>query len=548
MGSLCKSAKTIQARTYWMDRKVTIDNPVPRDFKNMKSNVKLEFTIENIEVNHRYQIGINFSDQESFYTETVLSHMNLITFNTCYMGSYYFEKQQLLKVFLLKDNVANGSLNCSLGSIVGRIGSVYKGSLNNQVTLKISAKEISEKASYVDCKLEAIHSSPADTFNNPEDKISYQITAEGKRVYSSESISATGKFNSIKIPTDLLERGFNISILDGYQESITYRDENIQQFCTPTNEVYLGVLANNKKINIYNKSILIQDVSFIDYIKAGVAIKLSIGIDYTSSNLVPSNPNSLHYQGANMNDYEQAIQACGLIVAYYDYNQKFPVYGYGALLNGENEVNMCFNVNFKQDPEIYTIDNVLKEYRNSFQFLRLAGPTNFYPMIQRVINNIKFENNPLRYHILLILTDGIINDLGQTIDALVEGSFLPLSVIIIGIGNDHFEEMVVLDGDLNPLIDSKGVKRMRDLVQFVPFNKFKNDPTKLAEEVLEEIPRQIIEYYTMNNLYPNNLNMAKQVSTQSTILNNISKTNYNVANGPSGNSGIDQYKILNIHN
>ena len=227
-----------------------------------------------------------------------------------------------------------------------------------------------------------------------------------------------------------------------------------------------------------------------------------------------------------MNDYEQAIQACGMIVAYYDSDQKFPTLGYGALLNGEQEVNMCFNVNFKQDPEIYLIDNVLKEYRNSFKYLQLAGPTNFYPLIRRVVDTIKHENNPLKYNILLILTDGIINDLGPTIDVLVEGSFLPLSVIIIGIGNHHFQEMVVLDGDIHPLIDSKGVKRMRDLVQFVPFNKFKNDPTKLAEKVLEEVPRQLIEYYTMNRLYPNNIQQARTLNSQRTILNNISHSNY----------------------
>ncbi|MBQ1768172.1 MAG: hypothetical protein IIZ91_03565 [Oscillospiraceae bacterium] len=82
--------------------------------------------------------------------------------------------------------------------------------------------------------------------------------------------------------------------------------------------------------------------------------------------------------------------------------------------------------------------------------------------------------------------------------------------------------MVELDGDVNPLIDSKGIKRMRDLVQFVPFNKFKNNPTKLAEEVLEEVPRQVIEYYTMNNLYPDNLNMATRLRSQKTLLNNNS--------------------------
>ena len=49
---------------------------------------------------------------------------------------------------------------------------------------------------------------------------------------------------------------------------------------------------------------------------------------------------------------------------------------------------MCFNVNFKQDPEIYLIDNVLKEYRNSFKYLQLAGPNNFYPLIRRVVDKL----------------------------------------------------------------------------------------------------------------------------------------------------------------
>ena len=71
----------------------------------------------------------------------------------------------------------------------------------------------------------------------------------------------------------------------------------------------------------------------------------------------------------------------------------------------------------------------------------------------------------------MILTDGVIDDLQETIDSLVEGSFLPLSVIIIGIGDADFKKMEILDGDDVPLISSKGKKRMRDLVQFVPFRK-----------------------------------------------------------------------------
>ena len=108
----------------------------------------------------------------------------------------------------------------------------------------------------------------------------------------------------------------------------------------------------------------------------------------------------------------------------------------------------------------------------------------------------------MNYNILMILTDGLITDMDNTIDALVEASFLPISVIIIGIGNGDFGNMNFLDADDNPLYDKKGRKADRDLVQFVPFNKFKDNPPELAEQVLEEIPRQVIEYYQHKGIDP----------------------------------------------
>ena len=102
----------------------------------------------------------------------------------------------------------------------------------------------------------------------------------------------------------------------------------------------------------------------------------------------------------------------------------------------------------------------------------------------------------------MILTDGIIEDMDDTINSLVEASYLPISVIIIGIGNADFSNMNVLDADDEPLIDSNGRKADRDLVQFVPYKKFENNGQKLAQEVLEEIPRQIVEFYQHKKISP----------------------------------------------
>ena len=37
---------------------------------------------------------------------------------------------------------------------------------------------------------------------------------------------------------------------------------------------------------------------------------------------------------------------------------------------------------------------------------------------------------------------------------------------------------------------------------FVPFKKFENNEQKLALEVLEEIPRQVVEYYQHQKINP----------------------------------------------
>ena len=49
------------------------------------------------------------------------------------------------------------------------------------------------------------------------------------------------------------------------------------------------------------------------------------------------------------------------------------------------------------------------------------------------------------YNILMILTDGLVNDMDETIDDLVEASYLPISVIFIGIGYNDFGNMDILD-------------------------------------------------------------------------------------------------------
>ena len=99
------------------------------------------------------------------------------------------------------------------------------------------------------------------------------------------------------------------------------------------------------------------------------------------------------------------------------------------------------------------------------------------------------DQNNQRFSILLLITDGIINDMPATIDQIVKGSNFPLGIIIVGVGDADFSNMDVLDADDAPLYSNAFRQyAAADIVQFVPFNDFKHNPHMLAKETLNEIP------------------------------------------------------------
>ncbi|TSY27753.1 Copine-4 [Bagarius yarrelli] len=92
---------------------------------------------------------------------------------------------------------------------------------------------------------------------------------------------------------------------------------------------------------------------------------------------------------------------------------------------------------------------------------------------------------------------------GITRDAIVQASHLPMSIIIVGVGNADFTDMQILDGDDGILRSPKGEAVLRDIVQFVPFRNFKHaSPAALAKSVLAEVPNQVVDYYNSKGIKP----------------------------------------------
>ena len=122
---------------------------------------------------------------------------------------------------------------------------------------------------------------------------------------------------------------------------------------------------------------------FVDYLSGGCQISLAVAIDFTASNGDPRQPGTPHYfhppESKEWNDYEKAIFAVGSILAKYDTDQKFPVWGFGAKYN--NVVRHCFQCG--SEVEVEGVQGIMDAYRGVFRTpLTMSYPTKFTEVLQ----------------------------------------------------------------------------------------------------------------------------------------------------------------------
>lgn len=183
--------------------------------------------------------------------------------------------------------------------------------------------------------------------------------------------------------------------------------------------------------------------------------------------------------------------------------------GFGAKLPPHGLVSFQFPLNGNPvHPYCSGVEEILRHYRDYLNIVELYGPTNFAPVIHNTIALARDFQNGKHYFVLLIITDGVISDMRLTKLAIIEASKLPISIIIVGVGNDDFEAMEELDSD-DVRLSVGGVRAGRDIVQFVPLNNFLSQDESyvksqadLAEEVLAEIPEQLLNYMVCRGFKP----------------------------------------------
>lgn len=267
-------------------------------------------------------------------------------------------------------------------------------------------------------------------------------------------------------------------------------------------------LINKKKSKSKIGYLICEDFSFslmpdfFDYLRGGLQLNFILGIDFTGSNGIPTDPSSLHAitNNGSLNQYQEAIQKVGEIILNYDYDKVIPAFGFGAKPHFptlfEGKVSHCFPLSGDwNQTEVYGLKGVFELYAHAMNYIEFSGPTLIHPIIEKAKNfarDCKTYDKGI-YNILMILTDGEIYEMDTTITSIIEAGDLPLSIILVGIGNSNFEKMMILDGD-DGLMNREGKKAHRDIVQFVPFRNYKGIGEELAQKVLEEVPYQVIQY------------------------------------------------------
>uniref|UniRef100_A0AAY5EV92 Copine-3 n=1 Tax=Electrophorus electricus TaxID=8005 RepID=A0AAY5EV92_ELEEL len=440
-------------------------------------------------------------------TETAVNNLNPV-FGVKFQVDYHFEEVQKLKFAVFDEDKCSSQLyeHDFLGEFICTLGVVRpRGLIFSLFLFKITAQELSDNR-IITLSMCGRKLDKKDFFGKSDPYLEFHKQGEDGKwmlVHRTEVIKNTldPVWKPFTVPLISLCNGDvdrNIKVLcydydnDGGHDFIGEFYTTVTKMNEAQNSVDFDCInpkKQKKKKNYKNSGVII--------LKSCKVKTFTVGIDFTASNGNPREPSSLHYiNPLGSNEYLSAIWAVGQIIQDYDSDKMFPALGFGAQLPPDWKVRGS------------GVEGIVQAYSTCLPHIRFYGPTNFAPIISHVArfaSQAVQQDRASQYFTLLIITDGVISDMDETRDAIVQAAKLPMSIIIIGVGNADFAAMEFLDGDSSVLRSYTGEEAVRDIVQFVPFRDFRNAPKEtLAKSVLAELPQQVTQYFKQRNLSPSN--------------------------------------------
>uniref|UniRef100_A0A7N6FF17 C2 domain-containing protein n=1 Tax=Anabas testudineus TaxID=64144 RepID=A0A7N6FF17_ANATE len=403
-----------------------------------------------------------------------------------------------------------GQAFCTLGEVVGSLGSRSEKPLGGIAgkkcgTIIVKAEELNNCRESVLMQFCGNKLDKKDFFGKSDPfLVFYRSNEDGTFTICHKTEVVKNTLNPVwqafKIPVRALcngdyDRTIKVEVYDWDRDG---SHDFIGEFSTSYRELSRG----QSQFNVYEVSLHVCIwVTLLSFL---------VDIEVNNHACNPAQPTSLHYMSPyQLNTYAMALKAVGEIIQDYDSDKMFPALGFGAKLPPDGRVSHEFALNGNpQNPYCAGIDGVMDAYYQSLKSVQLYGPTNFSPVINHVARYAASVKDGSQYFVLLIITDGVISDMAQTKESIVNASCLPMSIIIVGVGPAEFDAMVELDGD-EVRISSRGKYAERDIVQFVPFRDYIDrtgnhvlSMARLAKDVLAEIPDQFLSYMRTRGIKP----------------------------------------------
>ena len=219
------------------------------------------------------------------------------------------------------------------------------------------------------------------------------------------------------------------------------------------------ISAENPDYSLYEKNL--KRFTFFDYLKAGIKFNSFIIIDFTEKNL--------HTRELDNNQFLQSIQ--GFRETLYEYVKSFKVYGYGANLKNElNGDKKYFNLSLDSDPEIAGFTNIRNKYFECLNKINFEKKGYLSPVFTTIQKEIFQKYSPDIYNIIFLLIHNkpSRSDIQSSIDFMIESTKLPLSIVVILIGDksdDEIKELRNIFSNKNKT-SSNYVDRTRNNISF----------------------------------------------------------------------------------
>ena len=520
--------------------------------------ILVKFSLKNVQSETLYQISVKSLDNsfQNFSTETLeTSNFNSpLHFSKYLIFSYFFEQDQFIEITItvksnsVNDNkIYNFQRNTKISSLVCEKNCVYQRKIDenprslHKEILVLSAEKANSSIQYINILLKCKKENNINYSDN-KNKIRYLIKNKENRIYLSEIVNNDGSFNNIIIPVELLLPKFSVLFYTYDKNLVNAKTLNVEEFTDKQKNIenefieipLFNSSLNNNIIKIMNYSKLKTRRSLFEYVKSGIRLNIYMAIDISNKN--------------NLGQIKKVIRSCGSILSYYTCTETkepiFKVYCFGAKFKNSN--SSFFNLNLQETPDIIFLKTVIKKYIEFYDKnqakIELSDHINFSPLIKHISNETKNKNNPKEYNIFFIIANNNPTDIKDLIDTLIECSYLPLSIVIIGVG----ENLELLNNLITsiPTISSIGIEKKRNITQFISFNKIGFDEKKLSIIFLKEIAKQIVEYYDENNCTPdkmkqndNDMEDIKDSTNKYKSFMDLKKSS--IMFGESGNNNLD---------